>query len=261
MRPNKKLGQNFLLDEFHLNTIVEKSLVDKDQPILEIGAGLGSLTIALAKRARHVLAVEIDRGLFPLLQENLRDVSNVNLVLGDILEMDLALIMQNEPYSVIANIPYYLTSKLIRKLTEADPGPDNISLLVQKEVAQRACDVAPKMNLLALSIRVFGAAEITHHIPAGAFYPVPKIDSALLQISKYAEAPLTPQENNELFRLAKTAFQQKRKTLANSLGNLPDWDKTEISQILTRADIDPARRPQTLDLEAWRRLSQSTLKN
>ncbi len=152
---------------------------------------------------------------------------------------------------MIANIPYYLTSKLIRKLLDEGSGPSQITLLVQKEVALRACQRPPKMNLLALSIQVFGGAQIIHQIPAGAFYPVPKIDSALLDISVDVERNIEKQTRIELFRLAKTAFQQKRKTLANSLASLEEWNKEKISALLSGVNIDPGRRPQTLSLEEW----------
>ena len=258
LRPNKKLGQNFLVDEFHLKSIVEKALESRDEIILEIGAGLGSLSIELAHQARRVYSIEIDRGIFPLLQENLRDYDNISLILGDILKMDLNEIMPGEAYSVIANIPYYLTSKLIRKLMDAEPGPEKISLLVQKEVAERACQKTPKMNLLALNIQIFGKAEIIHEIPADAFLPVPKVDSALLRITKHASMLLSQHETREIFRLARVAYQQKRKTLANSLASLPDWDKEAISKILIKADIDPLHRPQTLELADWLRLANIT---
>ena len=258
LRANKKLGQNFLIDDFHLKSIVEKSLASQDELVLEIGAGLGSLTIELAQRAKHVFSIEIDRGIFLLLEENLKAFDNVSLIHGDILKMDLSQIMPAQAYNVVANIPYYLTSKLIRQLMEAESGPEKISLLVQKEVAERASQSAPKMNLLALNIQLFGRADIIHNIPASAFFPVPKVDSALLQVTKHASVRLDKAETREVFRLARIAYQQKRKTLANSLASLPDWDKEAISEILIKAEIEPNQRPQTLELGDWKRLAKIT---
>ena len=251
MLPNKKLGQNFLIDDSHLIAIADKSVKSSDAIVLEIGAGLGALTRELASRVEKVVAVEIDRGIFPLLKGNLADYDNVTFVLGDILKLDIGEIIPAREYSVIANIPYYLTSKLIRYLLESPAGPSRISLLVQKEVAQRACLVAPKMNLLALSIQVFGSAEIVHKVPSGAFFPVPKVDSALLQIEIYKTPRFEVDERKHIFRIAKAAFQQKRKTIANSLSSLQDWSKEEIILLLTGAEIDPGRRPQTLSLNEW----------
>jgi 16S rRNA (adenine1518-N6/adenine1519-N6)-dimethyltransferase len=254
LRPDKSLGQNFLVDEHHLARIVEASGVQPGDEVLEVGAGLGSLTRLLAASARRVVAVELDRALLPLLRQVLAGVENVEVVQGDILQIEVFQHFQSPGFLVIANIPYYLTSNLIRHLLEAEPRPARLALTIQREVAERACAKPPDLSLLALSVQLYGAPRIAHHIPAGAFYPAPKVDSALLVVDLYAEPRLPAAKIKNFFKVAKTAFSQKRKTLANSLASLPDLDKSTAIAKLEAAGIDPRRRPQTLSLEEWGKL-------
>ena len=254
LRPNKRLGQNFLVDEHHLQEIINNSGVGPEDEVLEIGAGLGSLSRHLAEAAKRVLAVELDASLLPPLQDTLSSYSNTEILEADIFLLNMADHFDNSGFLVIANIPYYLTSKLIRHLLEGEPKPSRLALTVQKEVAQRACAQPPKMSLLALSVQLYGAPRIAHHIPAGAFYPAPKVDSALFVVDLFEKPKLSDGEIKEFFALSKAAFRQKRKTLANSLAAFPDWDKDIAKAYLTAADIDPQRRPQTLSLQEWQRL-------
>ncbi|MEX1248714.1 MAG: 16S rRNA (adenine(1518)-N(6)/adenine(1519)-N(6))-dimethyltransferase RsmA [Anaerolineales bacterium] len=254
LRPNKRLGQNFLVDEHHLERIVEASGVTSSDEVLEVGAGLGSLTRHLAAAARRVVAVELDRGLLPALQQELAAFDNVKLVQGDILHMQLSEHINASGFLVIANIPYYLTSNLIRHLLESEPRPSRLALTIQREVAERASAQPPGMSLLSLSVQLYGRPRIAHHIPAGAFYPAPKVDSALLIVELF-DAPALPENKVEdFFALAKAAFSQKRKTLANSLASLPGLTKPQAEARLEMAGIDPRRRPQTLSIEEWGRL-------
>ena len=254
LRPDKGMGQNFLVDEGHLARIVEAAGVGKEDEVLEVGAGLGSLTRYLALAAKRVVAVEVDGKLLPILRETLNGQLNVQVVHGDILQLQLADFFQTSGFLVVANIPYYLTSNLIRRLLEHDPRPARLALTIQREVAQRACAGPPDMSLLSLSIQVYGSPRIAHHIPAGAFYPAPKVDSALLVVNLYAEPQLPAAKIDAFFKLAKVSFAQKRKTLANSLASLPQWTKQQAAARLETAGIDPRRRPQTLSLEEWGRL-------
>lgn len=252
LRPNKRLGQNFLVDETHLAHIVAAAGVGPRDEVLEIGAGLGSLTRHLAAAASRVVAVELDAALLPLLRSSVEDAANVELLQADIFAVDISRHFSADGYLVVANIPYYLTSNLIRRLLESSPRPARLALTVQLEVAQRACAAPPEMSLLALSVQLYGQPRIAHHIPAGAFYPAPKVDSALLLVELF-EQPRLPQDKVEaFFRLAKAAFAQKRKTLANSLAAV--WGKEGAAARLQAAGIDPMRRPQTLSLEEWGRL-------
>ena len=254
LRPDKSLGQNFLVDDHHLARIVEASGVQPTDEVLEVGAGLGSLTRHLSAAARRVVAVELDKALLPILSQVLTGVENVEIVPGDILQIEISRYFKRSGFLVIANIPYYLTSNLIRHLLEAEPRPARLALTIQREVAQRACAQPPDMSLLSLSVQLYGKPHIAHHIPAGAFYPAPKVDSALLIVDLF-DAPRLPESKIEaFFKISKTAFSQKRKTLANSLAALPSLNKAEAAAKLEAAGIDPRRRPQTLTLEEWEKL-------
>ena len=186
IRPSKGLGQNFLVDENALVKIANAAEIYEGDVILEIGPGLGSLTRYLGIAAQQVIAVELDKKLLPALHETLASFDNVHIVVGDILKLDPTYLLANiEPkiengpasYKVVANIPYYITSALIRHLLEAEIKPSSMVLTVQKEVAQRICEQPPKMSLLALSVQVYGEPKIAAKIPGGAFYPPPKVDS------------------------------------------------------------------------------------
>ncbi|MCW5878952.1 MAG: ribosomal RNA small subunit methyltransferase A [Anaerolineales bacterium] len=249
LRPDKRLGQNFLVDDSHLERIVEAAGVQPGDEVLEVGPGLGSLTRHLAAAAQRVVAVELDSDLLPALRSVLADRPNVEIVHADILKVNLSQHFSQPGFLVVANIPYYLTSNLIRHLLEGALRPARLALTVQKEVAQRACAGPPEMSLLSLSVQLYGRPQLVHHIPAGAFYPAPKVDSALLLIDLFEEPALPVESVDVFFKLAKAAFAQKRKTLANSLGAL--WGKAESAARLQAAGIDPRRRPQTLSLTEW----------
>jgi 16S rRNA (adenine1518-N6/adenine1519-N6)-dimethyltransferase len=252
LRPHKGLGQNFLQDESALQEIVSVADLKPDDAVLEIGPGLGSLTRYLALAARSVTAVELDRNLFPALKKILAPYKNVRLVQGDILDLDPAELMDAPDYVVVANIPYYITSAVIRHLLESDPRPRRIVLTVQKEVAARICALPGDLSLLALSVQVYGQPSIAAHVPAEAFHPAPKVDSAVVKIEIYAEPVIPSARLETFFRLAKAGFGQKRKTLRNSLGALLGREGAE--SLLAAAGIDPMRRAETLSLEEWGKL-------
>jgi len=252
IRPKKGLGQNFLIDENFLERIAETALAGKEVEVLEIGAGMGNLTRHLAASARQVTALELDTQLIPILKKVLREHHNVRVVQGDILGTDLCDLVGAAGYVVAANIPYYITSVLIRYLLESPLKPSKLVLTIQQEVAQRICARAGKLSLLALGVQVYGSPQIAFKIPAGAFYPVPNVDSAVLTVDLYPE-PLIPSEKIDLFfMLAKTAFTQKRKMLHNSLAGVPGIRKGDVGALFRKADIDPERRAQTLTIEEWK---------
>lgn len=256
IKPRKSLGQNFLLDPAILDQIIQAAGVTKDADILEIGAGLGSLTRFLANSARHVTTIELDKNLIPVLQEVLGIYSNVNLIQGDILEIPVESLGLNSDYFVVANIPYYITSAVIRHLLESPEKPSRLLLTVQREVAQRICAAPGDMSLLALSVQVYGKPTITGRLPAGAFYPPPAVDSACVRVDIHPE-PLIACENLKLFfRVIKAGFSQKRKTLRNSLsaGLALRAEKTAV--LLHEAEIDPMRRAETLSINEWNMLVQ-----
>ncbi len=257
IKPKKGLGQNFLIDEACLAKIAEAAHIDKNTDVLEIGAGLGNLTRHLAAAARQVTAVEIDRQLIPILEKVTHEFLNVQIVQGDILELPVSDLMDVPGYVVAANIPYYITSVLIRYLLECTVKPSVIVLTIQREVARRICAEAGALSLLALSVQVYGSPKIAARIPAGAFYPVPKVDSAILVVDLYDQPMIPSAQLGYFFRLAKAAFTQKRKMLHNSLAGAPELNKEKAGLLLSRVDIDPKRRAQMLTINEWLRLTSA----
>lgn len=257
LRAHKGLGQNFLQDSQALEKIVSAAQIQRTDMVLEIGPGLGSLTRYLAVSAREVIAVELDENLLPPLRAVLAPYQNIRLIHGDILKLFPNDLITEKDYIVVANIPYYITSAVIRHLLENEPKPRRIVLTIQKEVAQRICARPGDMSLLALSVQVYGKPRIAEHIPAGAFFPAPKVDSAVLCVDIYS-SPLIKEELLEpFFKLIKAGFSQKRKTLRNSLSSGLHISPTDAAGLLTRANIDPQRRAETLSIEEWERLSSS----
>lgn len=254
LRPQKSLGQNFLADHNALLKIVRDSGVQSSDRVLEIGAGLGSLTRLLAESAKSVTAIEIDEHLFPALQEVTAPFSNIYLVKGDILAIPPETLFQEDGYLVIANIPYYITSAVIRHLLEAKVRPARLVLTMQKEVAERIVNRDEKMSLLSLSVLVYGIPRISSQIPAQCFYPPPKVDSSVLEVELYETPPLTSEETDQLFNLAHAAFNQKRKMLRSSLRPLLGGDPDAVNSTLDQAGIDPGARPENLTLADWIRL-------
>ncbi len=255
LRPNKKLGQNFLQDPAILNKIVSIANVKETDTVLEIGPGLGSLTRHLALNAKEVVAVEIDKKIIPALRSSLADYTNATIIEGDILEVAPRDIIHAKSYLVVANIPYYITSAILRHLLENDPRPSMMVLTIQKEVAERIC-AAEKLSLLALSVQVFGKPEVAGKIPAGAFYPPPNVDSAVIRIELYPEPRIPAAQLDNFFKLTKAGFSQKRKTLRNSLSGGLRISTQDAEDLLTKAGIDARRRAETLSLEEWGQLTE-----
>jgi 16S rRNA (adenine1518-N6/adenine1519-N6)-dimethyltransferase len=256
LRPSKGLGQNFLQDNHALQKIVAAAAIEQTDSVLEIGPGLGSLTRYLALSARKVTAVELDRSLFPVLEAVLAPYPNVRLVQGDILELAPVDLVDAPGYLVVANIPYYITSALLRHLLESEPRPRRLVLTVQCEVAERICAGPGQMSLLALSVQVHGTPRLVASIPARAFYPPPKVDSAVVCIELAPQPRFPPPQLEIFFRLARAGFSQKRKTLRNSLAGGLGIEPAAAESLLAAAGIDPRRRAETLSLEEWGKLVQ-----
>jgi len=250
----KSLGQNFLLDETALEKVVAASEIPPGATVLEIGPGLGSLTRHLSRVSARVVAVELDAGILPALQEVLIDAKNVTIVHGDILQQDMASLVSDPGYLVVANIPYYITSAVIRHLLEAPIKPSRLVLTMQKEVAERICAKPGDLSLLALSVQVYGAPRQVVRIPAGAFFPPPKVDSAVLRVDLYPQPRISEEQMDVFFQLAKLAFAQKRKTLRNTLAAGLHWPPEQVAGLLAKAGIDPMRRAETLSLDEWAQL-------
>lgn len=256
LRPDRRLGQNFLVDDNALRKVVAAAEISPGMQILEIGAGLGSLTRYLAIQSSHVTAVELDQRLLPILTRVIEPYSNIRIVEGDILRLDPSELMGAESYRVVANIPYYITSAVIRHLLETHNQPDCLVLTVQKEVAERICSGPGEMSLLALSVQVYGQPEIAARIPAGAFYPVPKVDSAVVRVDLSSPPGIPLEMLDTFFRLAKAGFSQKRKTLRNALAGGMGWKTLQSEALLEAAGINPMRRAETLMVSEWERLTR-----
>jgi len=257
IHPKKSLGQNFLVEPGGLMKVINAAELSGSEEVLEIGAGLGSLTYLLAQTSARVCAVEIDTHMLEPLAEALKPFSNVQIVAGDILKLDPAELVSSENYVVVANIPYYITSAIIRHLLEANLKPSRVILTIQKEVAQRILARDGKMSLLSLSVFVFGEPEIAGTIPAGSFFPAPDVDSAVLRIRLYPEPLIPPSQLDQFFKLAHAGFGQKRKTLKNSLSAGLNLAAGQIEARLLEANIEPSRRAETLSIAEWARLVKS----
>jgi 16S rRNA (adenine1518-N6/adenine1519-N6)-dimethyltransferase len=259
LHAHKSLGQNFLQDPGSLEKIVSAAEIQPTDTVLEIGPGLGSLTRYLALAAQEVVAVELDEELLPPLKAILAPYPNVRLVHGDILKLAPRNLIPARDYLVVANIPYYITSAVIRHLLENEPKPRRIVFTVQKEVARRICAAPGDMSLLALSVQVYGKPRLAADIPAEAFFPAPKVDSAVLCVDIYPSPRIKEELLDKFFKIIKAGFGQKRKTLRNSLSGGLHISPTEAASLLTRANVDPQRRAETLSIEEWEKLCSSVV--
>jgi 16S rRNA (adenine1518-N6/adenine1519-N6)-dimethyltransferase len=261
LHAQKGLGQNFLQDLTALDKIIQAAEIQPDDVVLEIGPGLGSLTRYLALSAKSVTAVELDRELIPVLQTVLAPYPNTRIVEGDILQVSLASLVDTDDYLVVANVPYYITSAIFRHLLETSPRPRRMVLTIQKEVAERICAKPGDMSLLALSVQVYGQPKIVTILPAEAFFPVPKVDSAIIRVDMLPQPRIPAPLLNTFFHMAKAGFSQKRKTLRNSLSAGLRLSPAETGQLLELSGIDPMRRAETLNLDEWGSLCQQYQKH
>lgn len=251
-----RLGQNFLHDPVALRSIADAAQPEAQDVVLEIGSGFGSLTTELAPLVRSVIAVELDEKLAHASQELLTALANVRVICGDILQLEPSNLDLPNDYIVAANIPYYVTSQIIRHLLESRPRPRRIVLTIQDEVAKRICAEPPDLSLLALSVQVFGNPVRIARIPAAAFYPVPQVDSAILRVECFEEPRIPTDSLPTFFRLVRAGFSQKRKMLRNTLGATLRMAPSTIDILLGQQGIDANRRAQTLTLDEWAALCQ-----
>lgn len=244
-RAKKSLGQHWLHDAASLEAMAAH--VNPGDTILEIGPGTGTLTEALLAKGAHVLAVEKDESLLKPLSDKFTS-QKFTLINSGILEFDLTSLPQT--YKVVANIPYYLTSNLIRTLSESSNPPESATLLVQKEVAHRVAAGQGAMSLLSVSAQFYWEVELGLDVPARLFTPPPKVDSQILKLTRRLK-PLFDADNKKFFQIVKAGFSERRKTLSNSLSGGLRIDKEKIMEILSSADIDPGLRAQALSLDDW----------
>lgn len=264
IQPKKSLGQNFLIDQRALERIVEAAELKPADIVLEIGPGLGTLTRCLAERAGKVVAVELDSHLVEALRQILADCPNVEIVPGDILQLDPAALIKDAkqpcdlaplpPYKVVANLPYYITSAVLRHLLTAKVKPRLIVVTVQLEVARRIVAAPGEMSLLAVSVQFYGRPRIVARIKAGAFYPPPQVDSAVVRIDLYDHPPVEVEDVASFFEVVRAGFAHRRKQLRNTLSAELALAPSQVEQALSRAGINPRRRAQTLSLEEWARV-------
>ena len=245
-----RFGQNFLVDPVLRDEIAAAAGITEDDEVLEVGAGVGTLTIALASMARRVVAVELDRTLIPALREVVRDEPRIEVVQADILRFDTASAFPAGGEVVTGNIPYNLTGALLRKLLDEPPRPRRLSLVVQKEVAERWTAPAAA-GVSTIAVQVFAEARMVMVIPASVFEPQPQVDSALVTMDVRPEPAVHVADINAFLRFVEAVFQQRRKQLAGTLGRMNGLGSAAAAARLHDAGIEPARRPQTLSLAEW----------
>ena len=244
------LGQNFLTDPSVRDAVAEAADITPDDEVLEVGAGVGTLTVALAPRSRRLVAVELDGRLIPALRESLGGHDHVEVVRADILRFNIRSAFPNGNEIVVGNIPYNLTGALIRKLLDDWPRPRRLSLVVQKEVADR-WTASSGASLSTVAVQVFAAARMQFTIPAAAFTPPPRVDSALVRLDVRERPAVEVDDLQSFFRFVEAVFQGRRKQLGGTLGRISGTGSTEARTRLREAGIDPERRPQTLNLAEW----------
>lgn len=260
----KKYGQNFLIDPRVLEKIVDAAELSEADFALEIGPGIGTLTQALAERAGKVVAVEIDRTLLPVLSETLSDYPNVEVINGDILKLDLADLLEtrreeNQPLKIIANLPYYITTPILMRFLEENVPYQSITVMVQREVAERmkAVPGTKDYGALSLAIQYHAVPEIVAHVPPNCFLPRPDVASAVIRLTRQETPPVAVKDEKLLFTVIRAAFAQRRKTLTNALSNAAalSLSKEDTAACLKKADLPDAIRGEALDLAAFARLS------
>ncbi len=259
IHPSKGLGQNFLVDNGVIKKIIIAAELSSNDIVLEIGPGIGNLTTELAKKAKKVIAVEKDQNLAKILDNELRimQVENVEVIQGDILKiLDSKFIIHNS-YKIIADLPFYLATPVIRQFLESERPPKEMILVVQKEVAQRICAKIPDMNLLAVSVQFYAKPKIISYISKKSFWPSPKVDSAILRIAPLINADRGLINADLFFRIVKAGFSQPRKQLINNLSSGLKTDREKIKNWLSKNNIRPTQRAETLAVENWLNLTKT----
>ncbi|WP_077369418.1 16S rRNA (adenine(1518)-N(6)/adenine(1519)-N(6))-dimethyltransferase RsmA [Anaerosalibacter sp. Marseille-P3206] len=259
-RFSKSLGQNFLIDGNIVRKICEEGQITKDDEVLEIGPGIGTLTEELALRARKVVAVEIDKTLLPILGETLTDYDNIEIVHGDILKLDLQELFkekfESKSIKVVANLPYYITTPIISRFLEEEIDVDSILVMVQKEVAERmgASPGSKDYGSLSVFVQYYTEPEIVLTVPKNVFMPRPNVDSAVIRL-KMRKEKIALKDKDIFFKVVKAAFSKRRKTILNSLSQGLNMEKEKIREILEKAGISPTERAENLNIEEFSKIS------
>ena len=255
LKARKGLGQHFLIDEDVLQLIASAAELTPADTVIEVGPGLGVLTGELASRAGQVFAIELDNSLAAILKQTLAPHGNVTIINQDIMAIAPAS-LTNRPYKVVANLPYYITSLVLRHFLEASPKPDMMMVMVQKEVAEAIVAEPGRRSVLSISVQLYGKPRIIGYVPAQSFYPAPEVDSAILKIEVYPQPAVAITDEKSFFEVVRAGFTASRKQLANSLAQGLRIPKAEALLFLEKANIAPQRRAETLTLEEWAQLCQ-----
>lgn len=256
LHPKQSLGQNFMHDQNAIEKIVATADLHSQDSVLEIGAGTGELTAALARVARRVVAIEADDRLIPLLQDRFAHQQNVQFIFDDVLKTPLAAIMGDAPYSVVANVPYYITSAILRHLYETPQRPKRAIITMQLEVAQRLVAKVGDLSILGVSVQYYGKPSLIGKLNRGVFWPRPEVDSAIIRIETHP-APIVEVPSDEaFFRVVRAGFSQKRKQVKNALSSGLNVPQSLMDDLLHTLKLDGQRRAETLNLQEWAALAR-----
>jgi 16S rRNA (adenine1518-N6/adenine1519-N6)-dimethyltransferase len=258
-RTNKGLGQHLLVSREALDAVVEAAELAPDDNVLEVGAGTGVLTIELARRARRVVAVEMDRAILPVLYETVEPFPNVEIIPRDLLTVRPEEVFVEQPYKLVANLPYYITALILRHTLEARNRPTRLVVMVQREVAERMTAAPGALNLLGLSAQFYGTPRIVAQVPATAFFPPPKVDSAVVRLDLFPQPPLEGAARELFFTLARAGFAEKRKQLHNCLERNLRLAPEQTLDWLAASSVSPDRRAQSLSVDEWLALTRAAL--
>ncbi|MBS1481940.1 MAG: 16S rRNA (adenine(1518)-N(6)/adenine(1519)-N(6))-dimethyltransferase RsmA [Clostridium sp.] len=265
----KRFGQNFLIDTHVLDKIISAAGITEQDCVLEIGPGIGTMTQYLAEHARRVVAVDIDSNLLPILDETLKGYTNITVINDDILKVDVGGLVneynEGRPVKVVANLPYYITTPIIMGLFESDVPIDNITVMVQKEVADRM-QVGPgskDYGALSLAVQYYAEPYIVANVPPNCFIPRPNVGSAVIRLTRYKEPPVQVDDPKFMFKLVRASFNQRRKTLQNGLNNSPEipYDREMIAKAIESLGVQPAIRGEALNLDQFAQLSNYFTRN
>ncbi len=255
--PRKSLGQNFLHDPNMLDKIVSIAELTPNDLVLEIGPGTGLLTERIAKAAKQLISIEVDERLQPVLEEIVAQNPNLTIRYQDILTLDINKLYENQPYIVVANLPYYITSAIMRHLLESDHRPSRLVLTMQMEVAERLIAKPDDMSILSVSVQFFGQPQIAARLKPSVFWPRPEVDSAVVRIDTYHQPIVDVPDSQTFFKVVRAGFGQKRKQLKNSLASGLGLDSAQTASVFDDAKIDSRRRAETLTLDEWAQLTRS----
>jgi len=256
--PSKRLGQNFLIDKLAIKKFLKAVNLKSGDIVLEIGPGIGNLTGELAKKVRKVIAIEKDPKMINILKDTTKEFKNIKIIQGDILKTNLkSKILNLKSYKVVANLPYYITAPVIRKFLESENRPEEMVLIIQKEVAQRICALPPQMNLLAVSVQFYAKPKIISYISKKSFWPSPKVDSAIIRIDPQMNTDKKRINAGLFFKIVRVGFSQPRKQIVNNLTKMLKFNKEQVNLRLLENNIQPQQRAETLNIKDWLNLAKT----